>query len=129
MLKLLANKILAFTQGEKDAKGQLIKEKTKIGFCTLPNWVENDDYYKMAVRDGSIKPFISSADDENVLKAQERLASLQDEIKALEEKKESLITAPVLAEKIDAKDVEKIESIGAELEARKEEVKGTKKSA
>ena len=153
MLKLMANKVLAFTQGEKDAKGRLIKEKTKIGFCTLPDWVEKDKYYQMAVKDNSITSFTASADDENVLKAQERLAALKEEIKALEEKRELLATAPAatapastatapvhaetLAEKIDAKDVEKIdargvekiESIDAEIEARKEEVKGVKKSA
>jgi hypothetical protein len=144
MLKLMANKVLAFTQGEKDAKGRLIKVKTKVGFCTLPDWVEQDDYYKLAISDGSITSFTASADDENVLKAQQRLAALKEEIKALEEKKESLVapaatapastatvSAPVmaetLAEKIDAKDVEKIESIDAELEARKEEVRGVKK--
>ena len=145
MLKLMANKVLAFTQGEKDAKGRLIKVKTKVGFCTLPDWVEQDDYYKLAISDGSITSFTSSADDENVLKAQERLAALKEEIKALEEKRELLATAPAAtapvsaatvsapasaetpAEKIDAKDAEKIESIDAELEARKEEVRGAKK--
>jgi hypothetical protein len=145
MLKLMANKVLAFTQGEKDAKGRLIKVKTKVGFCTLPDWVEQDDYYKLAISDGSITSFTASADDENVLKAQQRLAALKEEIKALEEKKESLVAAPTATapaatvtasvpaetstEKIDAKDVEKIESIDAELEARKEEVRGVKKSA
>ena len=143
MLKLMANKVLAFTQGEIDAKGRLIKVKTKVGFCTLPDWVEQDDYYKLAISDGSITSFTASADDENVLKAQERLAALKEEIKALEEKRESLIAVPAAsaststvpapasaetpAEKIDAKDAEKIESIDAELEARKEEVRGAKK--
>jgi len=92
MLKVLANKILGFTNGDKDKKGNLIVIKTKIGFCELPNWVEKTKYYKDACKDGSLRAFESSASSENVLKEQEKLQALKDEIKALEEKRDLLNT-------------------------------------
>lgn len=89
-IKVLADKVLAFDRGEHDRNGVLIQERTKIGFNTLPAWVEKTDLYKAAVADGSLKSFNSSADSEAVLKEQEKLAALRDEIKALEEKRDML---------------------------------------
>ena len=89
-IKILANKVLAFDRGERDKEGQLIKEKTKIGFCELPGWVAETDYFKLAVSDGSIKSFTSSSEDETVLKGQERLAAIKAEIAELEEKRDLL---------------------------------------
>jgi hypothetical protein len=92
MIKVLADKVLGFNNGEKDSHGNLIIYKTKIGFCELPNWVEKTQYYKKAIQDGSLKPFESSSQSEQVLKEQEKLEALRQEIKALEEKKELLKT-------------------------------------
>ena len=85
MIRVLANKVLAFPNpnGEKDAKGNLIKVKTKVGYCPLPDWVEADPYYKMAVADGSIKSFNASSNDEETLKLQEKREALRKEIEEL----------------------------------------------
>lgn len=99
MIKVLADKILGFHNGEKDKNGNLIIHKTKIGFCELPDWVEKTNYYKAAIADGSLKPFQNSASSEEVLKEQEKLQALRDEIKALEEKKELLSTPAEIVEK------------------------------
>lgn len=85
-IKVLADKVLAFDRGEKNRDGILITIRTKIGFNELPDWVAETDYFKAAQADGSLKAFTSSADSETVLKEQERLAALKDEIKAAEEK-------------------------------------------
>jgi len=87
-IKVLADKILAFDRGEKDREGQLIKVKTKIGFCELPDWVEKTDYFKLATADGSLKAFTSPGESEAVLKEQEKLAALKAEVFALEEKRD-----------------------------------------
>lgn len=92
MIKVLADKVLGFHNGEKDSHGNLIIHKTKIGFCELPDWVEKTKYYKAAIKDGSLKPFKNSMYSEEVLKEQEKLQALREEIKALEEKKELLKT-------------------------------------
>lgn len=92
MIKVLADKVLGFDNGEKDNHGKLIIHKTKIGFCELPDWVEKTKYYKDAIRDGSLKPFKNSSQSEEILKEQEKLEALRQEIKALEEKKELLKT-------------------------------------
>ena len=99
MIKVLANKILGFTNGDKDKKGNLIVIKTKIGFCELPNWVEKTKYYKDACEDGSLRAFKSAASSEEVLKEQEKLQSIKDEIKALEEKRDLLNTPNQIIEK------------------------------
>jgi len=88
MIKVLANKVLAFSQGEKDSKGNLIREKTKVGFCELPDWVQEDLYFKAAVRDKSILAVGSSSESETVLKEMEKLEALRSEIAALEEKRD-----------------------------------------
>ena len=93
MIKVLADKILGFHNGDKDKNGNLIIHKTKIGFCELPDWVEKTNYYKAAIKDGSLKPFQNSASSEEVLKEQEKLKALRDEVKSLEEKRDLLNTA------------------------------------
>jgi hypothetical protein len=94
MIKVLADKILAFDRGEKDSHGNLIRVKTKIGFCELPAWVAETDYFKAAVAEKSLKPFVSSGESEEVLKEQEKLAALKAENeelkKQIEEKKAAL---------------------------------------
>lgn len=99
MIKVLADKVLGFHNGEKDSHGNLKVVKTKIGFCELPDWVEKNDFYKKAINDGSLKPFKNFGESEEVLKEQERLQALRDEIKALEEKKELLNTQEEIAKK------------------------------
>ena len=100
MIKVLADKVLGFHNGELDKNGNLVIHKTKIGFCELPDWVEETQYYKAAINDGSLKPFQNSASDEEVLKEQEKLQALRDEIKALEEKRDLLNTQKELDEKL-----------------------------
>lgn len=95
MIKVLADKILAFDRGEKDKKGHLVTVKTKIGFCELPDWAAETDYFKAAIAEGSLKPFQSSGDSEAVLKAQEKLTALKAEIADLEEKKMAMVGAPL----------------------------------
>lgn len=90
MIKVLADKVLGFSNGDRDKNGALVIVKTKIGFCELPDWVTKDKYYELATKDGSLKPYNSSGESEDVLKAQEKLQALQDEIKALQEKRDLL---------------------------------------
>jgi len=96
MIKLLADKVFAFDRGEKDKQGRLIRYKTKIGFCELPNWVADTDLFKMAVKEGSIKSFVDSSKSESVLKEQEnaqlkkRLAALEEENALLKGEKKSM---------------------------------------
>ena len=89
-VKVLADKVLAFDRGEFDRNGILVTVRTKIGFNELPDWVEKTDYFKAAVKDGSLKPFTSAAQSEEVLKEQEKLAAIKAEIAALEEKRDLL---------------------------------------
>lgn len=98
MVKVLANKVLAFDRGEKNEKGNLIREKTKVGFCELPDWAQETDLFKAAIVDKSILAVGQSSESESVLKEQEKLAVLQDQVKALEEKRD-LIAASIAAEK------------------------------
>jgi len=92
-IKVLANKVLAFDQGEKNREGQVVSVKTNIGFCELPDWVAETDYFKAATLDGSLKAFTSPGEPEAVLKEQEKLAALKAEIAALEEQKDLLGSA------------------------------------
>ncbi len=86
MIKVLADRCLSFDRGEKDNSGRLITAKTTIGFCELPDWVADDDYFKMAKKAGILKPFTASGESEAVLKESERLAAIRAEIKAEEER-------------------------------------------
>jgi hypothetical protein len=85
MIKMLSDKVFAFDRGEKNNKGQLIRHKTVIGFCELPDWVATTDLFKMAVKEGSLKPFTDSSKSESKLKQQEndqlkkRLVALEEE--------------------------------------------------
>lgn len=108
MIKLLANRVLEFhgPNGEK--------EKTKIGFCELPNWVGETPLYKLAVAGGEISVF-DKGEDENAVKLQENKTALLDEIKGLEEK----------LEQVKTKGDEKVQGIKdeiANLEAEKVEL-------
>ncbi|TGE35881.1 hypothetical protein E4K67_22455 [Desulfosporosinus fructosivorans] len=89
-IKVLANKVLAFDRGEKDAKGNLKTVRTNIGFCELPDWAAETDYFKLATIDGSVKSFTSPGESEAVLKEQEKLAALKAEVAALEEKRDMM---------------------------------------
>jgi hypothetical protein len=90
MIKVLADKVLAFDRGEKDREGQLVRVKTNIGFCELPDWVAQTDYFKAATADGSLKAFTSPGESEAVLKEQEKLAAIKAEVAAMEEKRDLL---------------------------------------
>jgi hypothetical protein len=76
-MKVLANKVLEFSNGIDTAI-------TEIGFCSLPDWVADTDYFKMAVIDGSVKGFESSSDKsmEEVLKKEENYQKQIEELKA-----------------------------------------------
>jgi hypothetical protein len=100
MIKVLADKVLGFHNGDRDKNGNLIIHKTKIGFCELPDWVEKTPYFQAAIKDGSLKPFQSSSQSEEVLKEQEKLQALRDEIKELEEKRDLLNTQKEVEEKL-----------------------------
>jgi hypothetical protein len=84
MIKVLSDKVFAFDRGEKNAKGQLIRYKTVIGFCELPDWVADTDLFKLATKEGSLKPFSDSSKDEVKLKEQEN-EQLKKKLAALEE--------------------------------------------
>ena len=90
MIKVLADCCLEFDRGEKDGKGQLIVERTFIGFCELPDWVGKNDYFKMAVTAGKIKPFKAAAESGAVQKEAEKLAALKAQVAELEERKKQL---------------------------------------
>jgi len=89
MIKVLADKVFAFDRGEKDTHGRLIRHKTNIGFCELPDWVEDTDLFKLAVKEGSLKPFTDSNKDEAVLKDQE-IVRLKKQIAQIEKENEML---------------------------------------
>lgn len=91
MIKVLADKVLAFDRGEKNGDGQVVSVKTNIGFCELPDWVAKTDYFKAATKDGSLKAFTSPSEPEAVLKEQEKLAAIRAEIAALEEKRDLMV--------------------------------------
>ena len=90
MIKVLANKALAFTRGEKDSKGYNIRVITTVGFCELPDWAAQTPYFEAAVADKSLIVVTSSSDSENVLKEQEKLAVIKAEIAEMEEKRERM---------------------------------------
>jgi hypothetical protein len=96
MLKVLADKVLAFTRGEKDGEGHEIEVKTKIGFCDLPDWVAETSFFKLAKLDGSVKGFTSVAEGDQALKDQEKATALREEIAALEEKRDLLLASTVV---------------------------------
>ena len=98
MIKVLADKILAFDRGERTSTGKLIVEKTKIGFCSLEDWVAGTDYYKMAVADGSIKPV--SVDTSVADKG--RIAELEKELADIKAAQETAAASVITAE--DLKD-------------------------
>lgn len=77
MIKVLANRCLAFDRGERNASGALIREKTTIGFCSLPDWVGETDYFKAAIKDGSLQMVSqtsSVSDAERIAQLEKQLA-------------------------------------------------------
>ena len=93
MLKVLADKVLAFNRGERDRDGQVVEVKTTVGFCELPDWVAETNYFKTASLDGSVKAFTSVSEGDQALKDQEKAADLRAEIAALEEKRDLLLAS------------------------------------
>lgn len=89
MIKILANKCLAFERGEKDKYGALKYVKVHVGFNEIPDWVEQTDFYQAAVKDKSIQ-VVSAHKDEDALKLQEKHKAYEDKIRALEEENEKL---------------------------------------
>lgn len=87
MIKVLANKVFGFSRGERDTKGKLTREKTKIGFCELPDWVASTDLFKLAVKDKSIQPVESTYKSEETVKQNEELEKLRAEVLALKQEK------------------------------------------
>ena len=71
MIKALASKTLAFSDGSVKPNGMPAEVIAHLGFCELPDWVADTDLFKMAVEEGSLKPFVSSGESEAVLKAAE----------------------------------------------------------
>lgn len=87
MLKVLSNKVFSFSRGERDSRGHLLRNKTIIGFCDLPDWVADTDLYKMAVKEGSIQPVNAMSKSENYVKANEEIEALRAEIEDLKQQK------------------------------------------
>ena len=85
MIKCLAEQVLSF-------KNENEKAATKLGFCELPEWVSETEYFKMAIKQGLIRAFDGNNPKmaEETLKAAEKLAALNAEIKAAEEKLEKM---------------------------------------
>ena len=92
MIRVLADQVMAFSRGEKDAQGTDISVKTKLGFCELPDWVGEHHYFKSGVAAKVLHVVGSGESAEEVLKSQEKKAELEAEIADLEAKKESLKT-------------------------------------
>jgi hypothetical protein len=94
-LKVLANKTLYFDRGERDKHGQLVRVKTTVGkFCELPDWVAKTDYYKLAIKDGSLQAFNSNSESDANAKLFEENQSLLEEIRLLKEQRETMSGAP-----------------------------------
>jgi hypothetical protein len=87
VIKVLANRVVNFEDGEVDRHGQKVRVSTAIGFCELPDWVEKTPYYKMAIKDGVLQTFTASSESEQVQKLNEQAEALKKEIRMLEEQK------------------------------------------
>lgn len=98
MVKVLANACLAFDRGEKDGSGNLIRVATTIGFCELPDWAAETDYFKSAV-EAKIINVVTQKSEEATLADVERIKQLEAEVAAL--KAEKAVKKPA------AKDTEK----------------------
>ena len=90
MIRVLADQVMSFSSGEKDARGTDISVKTKLGFCELPDWVAEHHYFKAGVAAKVLRIVGSGESSEDVIKAQEKKEELQAEIAELETKKEAL---------------------------------------
>jgi len=113
MIKVLATKSLEFSNGSE-------KAKTVIGFCSLPNWVQKDPYFKAAVLEGSIKTFESTSDKalEDIKKDEEKAAALKAEIEELEAKKAALLPDDDGSEK-EVKEVKDVKEAKTQKEPAK----------
>jgi vacuolar-type H+-ATPase subunit I/STV1 len=87
MIKLLSNATLAFDRGEKDAQGNLIQAITKVGFCEVPDWAAENDYFKKAVSANVISVVNASVSDDAAAKAVNRVTELEAEVAALKAEK------------------------------------------
>lgn len=76
MIKVLSDRVLVFDRAEKTSNGKLVTEQTTIGFCSLPDWVAETDYYKAAVSSGILK--VVSMDTS--VAGQEKIAALEKEL-------------------------------------------------
>ena len=101
MVKVLSNRVLAFDGNDRDAKGNIIRVKTVIGFCTLPDWVAETDYFKAAIKDKSLQ-LVST---ETSVSDQQRIADLEKElaeIKLRQDKAAANVTPADFLEEVDA---------------------------
>jgi hypothetical protein len=90
MIKVFSNRKLAFNRGEKDSKGNLVRVIAPVGFGELPDWVENDSYFQLALKDGTIKQYTSTAESKQIETESEKLSALRAEVAELEAKKLAL---------------------------------------
>lgn len=77
-MKVFTNKALEFENGAD-------KISVGVGFGTVPDWVAETDFYKLALIDGSVKSFESSSDKsmEQILKDDEEKVALLNQIEEL----------------------------------------------
>lgn len=105
MINVLADKALEFTHPEDKNE----KASTVVGFCTLPDWVENTKFFQLAKGEGSIKPFQGTSDKamEDVLKLQEKdeeIAKLKAELAAAKKAEAARLKAEAKRDKGEPKE-------------------------
>ena len=96
MLRVLSDKVLKFDRGERDNMGNVIAVKTKIGFCQLPEWVQETEFFKLAVKDGCIKVVGVDGDAQNA-----RIAELEAELADMKAKQDSVSTELTAADLVE----------------------------
>lgn len=121
MINVLADKSLEFVHPEDKS----LKAQTTIGFCSLPDWVEDTNFYRLALKDGCIKPFQGTSDKamEDVLKLKEKdeeIAKLKAELAAAKKAE----TARLKAEAKRAKETKEETKESEEANEPNEEDKG-----
>ena len=116
MIKVLADKVLQFDRGEKTSEGKLIVEKTKIGFCSLPDWVGETEYYQLAVKEGSIKPISSDTS----VSDQQKIADLEKQVAELKLQQQKAAEKPLTSADLEeAPKVKQSSKTAAEKAAEK----------
>lgn len=87
MISVMANATLEFTNGEQTVKAE-------IGFNRLPDWVGNNDYFKLCKK--GLAPLITEfegSSDKSLNEAEalrHELAIVKDKLRAAEEAKEQI---------------------------------------